>query len=77
MANQIRPKSSVMKTKAVADVVFCFDCTGSMDCCIENVKNNVNTFVESLNKEQGSIVNWRMRAVGYGDLEEEIGRAHV
>jgi len=70
MANQIRPKSSVMKTKAVADVVFCFDCTGSMDCCIENVKNNVNAFVESLNKEQGSIVDWRMRAVGYGDLEE-------
>ena len=61
--------SNVMKSKAVADVVFCFDCTGSMDSVIENVKNNVNRFVEGLNADQSVIIDWRMRAVGYGDLE--------
>lgn len=66
-----RPPSgtNIMKTKAVADVVFCFDCTGSMNSCIENVKTHVNKFVEGLNADQSTLVDWRMRAFGYGDLE--------
>ena len=66
----INTKPSGMKLKAVADVVFCFDCTLSMDDCIENVKNNANAFVAGLNAGQGNIIDWRMRAMGYGDLEE-------
>ena len=62
--------SSVIKTKAVADVVFCFDCTGSMSDCIENVKTHVNKFVEGLNADQSVTIDWRMRAMGYGDLDE-------
>lgn len=61
--------SSVIKTKAVADVVFCFDCTGSMRPVIDNVKAHVNKFVEGLNADQSTIIDWRMRALGYGDLE--------
>lgn len=61
--------SSVIKTKAVADVVFCFDCTGSMQPVIDNVKTHVNKFVEGLNADQSTTIDWRMRAVGYGDLE--------
>ena len=61
--------SSVIKTKAVADVVFCFDCTGSMAPVINNVKAHVNSFVEGLNADQSAIIDWRMRALGYGDLE--------
>ena len=37
-----RGGSTAMKLKGVADVVFCFDCTGSMSPVIENVKANVN-----------------------------------
>ena len=72
MGKQInsKPVSSVMKTKAVADVVFCFDCTGSMSDCIEKVKSNANVFVEGLNADQSTVIDWRMRATGYGDLEE-------
>ena len=70
MGLQHRPGGSVMKNKAVADVVFCFDCTGSMQPVIDNVKTFVNKFVEGLNADQSVIVNWRMRAIGYGDLEK-------
>lgn len=69
MGKQIISKPSKMKVKAVADVVFCFDCTGSMSGCIKNVKNYANSFVEGLNKDQSTIIDWRMRATGYGDLE--------
>ncbi len=68
-----RPVSSGIKVKGVADVVFCFDCTGSMSSCIDNVKNNVKSFVEGLGADQSVIIDWRMRALGYGDLE--IGEA--
>lgn len=65
----INVKSSGVKTKAVADVVFCFDCTGSMSDCIDSVKKNANSFVAGLNADQSTIIDWRMRAIGYGDLE--------
>ena len=69
-----KPASSVMRTKAVADVVFCFDCTGSMSDCIGNVKEHVSKFVEGLNADQSVTIDWRMRALGYGDIEigEEV-----
>ena len=59
-----------MKLKGVADVVFCFDCTGSMSSVIDTVKTNVNKFVGGLNADQSITIDWRMRAVGYGDLDE-------
>ena len=70
MGNQIKNRTTNVGIKAVADVVFCFDCTYSMNDCIKNVKDNVNSFVASLNTGQGPNIDWRMRAVGYGDLEE-------
>lgn len=73
-----RGGSTAMKLKGVADVVFCFDCTGSMSPVIENVKANVNKFVDGLNADQSIKIDWRMRAVGYGDLEcsEEVQNAN-
>lgn len=70
MGLQIRDE----KKKGVADVVFCFDCTGSMSGVIENVKNHANKFVEGLNADGQTKMDWRARAVGYGDLTcgEEI-----
>ena len=70
MGSQIKNKTSNVGLKAIADVVFCFDCTMSMDDCIKNVKDNVKSFVANLNTGQGPKIDWRMRAVGYGDLEE-------
>lgn len=57
------------KVKGCADVVFCIDCTGSMKNVIDNVKDYVKKFVEGLNADQSVIVDWRMRVIGYGDLE--------
>ena len=69
-----RGGGTAMKLKGVADVVFCFDCTGSMSPVIENVKSNVKKFVDGLNADQAIKIDWRMRAIGYGDLEckEEV-----
>lgn len=69
MGDQIKNKTSNVGLKAVADVVFCFDCTMSMADCIKNVKDNVKSFVANLNTGQGPNIDWQMRAVGYGDLE--------
>lgn len=69
MGNQIIQRTGLAKTKAVADVVFCFDCTGSMASCIDHVKEYANAFVTGLNADQNTVIDWRMRAVGYGDLE--------
>lgn len=69
MGLQIKQTTVIGKTKAKADVVFCFDCTGSMKPVIDNVKDHVNKFVEGLNADQSISIDWRMRAIGYGDLE--------
>ena len=70
MGLQVKSGGSAMKKKGYADVVFCFDCTGSMAPVIKNVKDNVNKFVDGLNADQSIKIDWRMRAVGYGDLFE-------
>lgn len=69
MNSRIVQRTRTAKTKAVADVVFCFDCTGSMDKCIGHVKDFVDVFVNGLNAEANVIVDWRIRVVAYGDLE--------
>ena len=57
----------------VADVVFLFDCTGSMDSYIENVKNNVASLTKGFDIPSDSKLNWRVRAMGYRDffIDEE------
>lgn len=74
MGLQRRSGDAAMKVKGVADVVFCFDCTGSMSPVIKNVQTNVNKFVDGLNADPNIRIEWRMRAIGYGDLEcgEEV-----
>lgn len=65
----IKQNSNEMKVRGVADVVFCFDCTGSMTPCIENVKNNVASLVKGFNSTPGVKLDWRVRAMGYRDFE--------
>ena len=70
MALQIREGGAPsMKIKGKADVVFCIDGTGSMRQCIENLKNHISDFVESLNSGNNVFINWRLRTITYKDLE--------
>ena len=48
------------------------DATGSLEICIENVKNNVRYFTELLDggaSNQGLVKEWRAKVVGYRDFE--------
>jgi hypothetical protein len=56
----------VQKRKATADIVFCIDCTGSMEPCIEGVVKGVDTFVAGL--QTAGRVDYRLRLVAYRDL---------
>lgn len=66
MALQNRPNQP--KIKGVADIVFCFDCTGSMTEIITSVKENVDKLVEGFSDFQ-VVLDWRARCMGYRDFE--------
>ena len=57
-----------MKIKGVADIVFCFDCTGSMTEIIQSVKDNVSNLVEGF-KDNSVTLDWQARCLGYRDFE--------
>lgn len=49
------------KRKGVADIVFCIDASGSMEPCIEGVKNHIEKFLDGvLSNPQLSFVDWRL-----------------
>jgi hypothetical protein len=57
------------KVKGVADIVFCIDATGSMQPCIESVKTNIGSFVETIKSSNpNQPVDWRARVIGYRDF---------
>ena len=61
------------KTKGVADIVFMVDISGSMASCIDALRTNIETFIDSLSKGEGNnappVRDWRGRIVGYRDVE--------
>lgn len=63
------------KTRGVADIVFLIDVSGSMAPVIDALKQNIGTFAESLSAGEGNNVSpvrdWRAKAVGYRDFEED------
>ncbi len=67
------------KIKAKFDIVFCVDATGSMQPCIDQLKNNMQTFVDSFLAEKGQtqfVPDWRARVIAFRDIEadgEEFG----
>lgn len=67
----IKQKTGEAKTKGVADVVFLFDCTGSMSPYIDNVKDNVASLIKGFNGTPNVILDWRVRAMGYKDFFED------
>ena len=62
-------------TKGVADIVFLVDASGSMKPCIEGLKQNILTFVETLSGKDPNnecpVRDWRIKVVGYRDIEED------
>jgi hypothetical protein len=54
-----------------ADIVFLLDGTGSMEKAIEGLKENINTFVDSLNDPQSTLKDWRSKVVTYRDYEAD------
>ena len=61
------------KTKGVTDLVFLIDLTGSMAPCIDALRKNIETFIDSLSRGDGNsaapVRDWRGKVVGYRDLE--------
>ena len=64
----LQNKPSQLKIKGKADIVFCFDCTGSMTEIINSVKENVGKLIEGFATNEVSL-DWRARCLGYRDFE--------
>ncbi|MCH7728989.1 MAG: VWA domain-containing protein [Planctomycetes bacterium] len=60
------------KAKGIVDLVFLIDATGSMQSCIEALKNNIAMFIETLTTEDpqnpSPVKDWRARVFGYRDV---------
>ena len=65
--------SQFPKVKGVADIVFLLDATGSMGPCINAVKNNIKTFVNTFTMPTPNgpavVKDWRAKVMGYRDLD--------
>ena len=64
------------KVQGIADIIFLLDATGSMASCINDVKENVARFLESLKnpenpQEVKPIRDWRAAVYGYRDVEAD------
>lgn len=59
------------KVKGIVDIVFLLDATGSMQPCIDALKTNIFTFVNSLTvkgtNNENPVKHWRARVIGYRD----------
>lgn len=63
------PNLNEPKIKNKADIVFLLDVTGSMDPCIEGLKENIDQLSDSFEGTQEVEVDWRARIIGYRDFE--------
>jgi len=63
------------KVKGVVDMVFVVDVTGSMEPCINALKNNISTFIDSLTAQDANnsspVKDWRAKIVGYRDFNHD------
>ena len=65
--------SQTYKAKGVVDICFLLDATGSMQPCIDKIKENIRTFITTLTtpQENGGVClqDWRACVWGYRDYE--------
>lgn len=61
------------KVKGVADICFLLDATGSMQTCIDNLKANIQVFIDKLTTPDANggtvLKDWRICIWGYRDFE--------
>lgn len=55
--------------KGVVDFVFLIDGTGSMDPCMQALKDNINVFLDELTGPQSPVRDWRGKVVTFRDQE--------
>jgi hypothetical protein len=67
------PPQARSKTRGVADIVFLIDISGSMAPCIDALRRNIETFIDSLShgdpNNAAPVRDWRGKVVGYRDIE--------
>lgn len=67
--------SEPKKIKGTVDLVFLIDVTGSMQPCIDGLKNNIKEFFNTLQggdaNNPAPIKDWRAKVVGYRDYEDD------
>lgn len=62
------------KLKGVADIVICVDSTGSMAPVIDKLKAEIHRFItdlESPPEQNLQAVDWRLRVIGFRDLDAD------
>lgn len=63
------------KPKGVCDIVFLIDATGSMQPCINDIKNNIKLFFRKLEEPDanGNVIvkDWRARVIGFRDVKAD------
>jgi hypothetical protein len=66
-------------SKGVVDIVFLIDATGSMQPCIDAVKDNIATFIRTLCEKDGNgqsiVKDWRARVFGYRDYVCDVEKS--
>ncbi|MBP6059262.1 MAG: VWA domain-containing protein [Candidatus Saccharicenans sp.] len=70
----IRQQPQERRLKGKMDIVICLDATGSMESCIEQLKNNLSTFIGNLTIKSGSqqiAPEWRARLIYFRDLDAD------
>jgi hypothetical protein len=71
MSNQL-PNQQQTKAKGIVDIVFLLDVTGSMQPCIDALKENIASFIDFLTTKDANnscpVKDWRAKAVGYRDF---------
>ncbi|MDF2770563.1 MAG: hypothetical protein K0S86_56 [Geminicoccaceae bacterium] len=67
------PVAPRAKTKGVADIVFLIDVSGSMAPIIDALRQNIETFIDSLSHGDANnaapVKDWRGKVMGYRDIE--------
>lgn len=82
MNHTIRQKPKERARKGIADIVFCIDASGSMEPCIEGVKNHIKKFIDGLSSNpQISLLDWRLGILAHDyekfyilDFTNDLGR---
>ena len=68
-------QESLAKKKGIADIVFLLDVSGSMRPCLEALKANIGVLIDTMvnpGPNAAAVVkDWRIKVVGYSDVEAD------